>query len=975
MKRQGRHSQSFPTVLLFSLLLLSSSSPSPVEAQGGDPADADPRRVPPEVLWNVGVPGRDIAIGSDGNPVIVDQPDMRTTKVDGMTGAIIWNVMIDSGSSVDPRGVAVGPDNNPVLVGTIHSGDSNFRIVKLDGTTGAILWSVSFDGGNNEQVSGVAVGLDGNPVVTGTFNGNQGFLDMRTVKLNGVTGAVLWSVTFDGGFEDVADAIAITSDGNPIVSGATDDGMSYGPRIIKYDGATGGIIWNVFLANTVLENAEGFGIAIGSDGNPVITGDDGSGRCFAAKIGGMNGTILWNRSFEDSSSGLDVAIDSSGDPTVTGGSRTVKFDGATGEILWSLAGAGTVLSSGNGIAIGPDNRLVATGESTVKYGGPVNNIPWVARADNIVSDLTTQFVAIGADGNPVVTGTFLDVGEGFRTIKYDGVTGVVVWSADFGVGGDRPSGVAVGPDGNPVVGSHTQTEDFRIIKYNGATGAIVWNVTFANVGRSRAVAIGPDGNPVIVGTFAGTSDNDFRVIKLDAATGNLLWNNTFDSGAPDEVAGVAVGFDGNPVLAGTSGLPFTQSSDFRLIKYDGVTGSILWNVTFDGGTAFGDEASAVAVGPDCNPVVVGTVFFFSFSRAQTIKYDGATGQIIWNSVNPDTSLERLGGVAVGSDGNPIVTGIFAGGVVARLISYDGVTGSQLSATDFDTGDSEDIPTVAIGPDGNPVLAESAVLPIEGVNLWIIKYLTEVITPAGPNIPVSLNGGTVSTNGATVTFSQVTQSGETTFLMSAAGPALPAGFSIGNPPLFYDIHTTSTFTAPVTVCIAFDPARFSDQNNTRLLHFENNALADVTTSNDVINHIVCGQVNGFSLFSVAETLPPPPVVFNFTGFFQPVDNLPTLNSVNSGRAIPVKFSLDGFRGLDIFDLGYPKSQTIPCNSTDPVNGIEETVTAGASGLSYDATADRYVYVWKTDKAWANTCRQLVVKLKDGTFHRANFKLTK
>jgi hypothetical protein len=33
------------------------------------------------------------------------------------------------------------------------------------------------------------------------------------------------------------------------------------------------------------------------------------------------------------------------------------------------------------------------------------------------------------------------------------------------------------------------------------------------------------------------------------------------------------------------------------------------------------------------------------------------------------------------------------------------------------------------------------------------------------------------------------------------------------------------------------------------------------------------------------------------------------------------------------------------------------------------------VWKTDKAWAGTNRQLVVKLADGTSHVANFKLTK
>lgn len=95
-------------------------------------------------------------------------------------------------------------------------------------------------------------------------------------------------------------------------------------------------------------------------------------------------------------------------------------------------------------------------------------------------------------------------------------------------------------------------------------------------------------------------------------------------------------------------------------------------------------------------------------------------------------------------------------------------------------------------------------------------------------------------------------------------------------------------------------------------------------------------------------------------------------VKAGSAVPVKFSLSGDQGLNIFEAGYPKSQQIACDSTATVDGIEQTVTAGSSSLSYDATTDTYTYVWKTEKAWAGTCRQLVVKLNDGTFHRANFK---
>jgi hypothetical protein len=115
-----------------------------------------------------------------------------------------------------------------------------------------------------------------------------------------------------------------------------------------------------------------------------------------------------------------------------------------------------------------------------------------------------------------------------------------------------------------------------------------------------------------------------------------------------------------------------------------------------------------------------------------------------------------------------------------------------------------------------------------------------------------------------------------------------------------------------------------------------------------------------------------VIYNGSGFFSPVDNLPTLNTVKAGQVIPVKFSLGGDQGLDIFAVDYPKVQQIACDSSAPGDAIEETVTSGNSGLQYDAASGIYTYVWKTQKSWAGSCRQLIVKLADGTEHIANFK---
>ena len=113
-------------------------------------------------------------------------------------------------------------------------------------------------------------------------------------------------------------------------------------------------------------------------------------------------------------------------------------------------------------------------------------------------------------------------------------------------------------------------------------------------------------------------------------------------------------------------------------------------------------------------------------------------------------------------------------------------------------------------------------------------------------------------------------------------------------------------------------------------------------------------------------------FNFTGFFPPVDNPPTINTAKAGSAIPVKFSLGGDQGLNILASGSPSSGQIACATGAPLDAIETTVTAGGSSLSYDPTTGQYVYVWKTQKAWAGTCRQLDVQLSDGSHHVADFE---
>lgn len=116
-------------------------------------------------------------------------------------------------------------------------------------------------------------------------------------------------------------------------------------------------------------------------------------------------------------------------------------------------------------------------------------------------------------------------------------------------------------------------------------------------------------------------------------------------------------------------------------------------------------------------------------------------------------------------------------------------------------------------------------------------------------------------------------------------------------------------------------------------------------------------------------------YSFGGFFAPVDNLPTVNAVKAGRTVPVKWSLLDASGGYVSDLGSFRSlssQQVACSSGLPTDAIEESYSAGSSGLTYDAATHQFQYNWRTMKGWAGTCRSLQLVLSDGTQRGALFR---
>ena len=112
-----------------------------------------------------------------------------------------------------------------------------------------------------------------------------------------------------------------------------------------------------------------------------------------------------------------------------------------------------------------------------------------------------------------------------------------------------------------------------------------------------------------------------------------------------------------------------------------------------------------------------------------------------------------------------------------------------------------------------------------------------------------------------------------------------------------------------------------------------------------------------------------IEFPFSGFYRPIEPAPTYNEVKAGQTVPLKFSLGGDRGLDIFSAG-PTVTPIACPAGS-VTAAGGPVSVNTFSLHYDPTTAQYIDTWKTDKDLAGTCQKVAFTLVDGTTHEAYF----
>jgi len=308
---------------------------------------------------------------------------------------------------------------------------------------------------------------------------------------------------------------------------------------------------------------------------------------------------------------------------------------------------------------------------------------------------------------------------------------------------------------------------------------------------------------------------------------------------------------------------------------------------------------------------------------------GSAGPVVFTATltRNDTSAGVVGAtVAFSVDGNPVGTAATGAGGVGTL-NYN---------------------PSALAPGSHTVQASFAGQSIGGVTFLASTSSTMTLlvgnTPPGSDVSVE-PGPEVG-----VTFSQVTGGGNTEVTTSSQGPPAPANFQTGDPPLYYDITTTATYTPPITICLSYQEGQFEHEDQLRLFHLEGGVWVDVTTSLDMVNNKIYGQVSSLSLFTLAEpVIEPTTLVLNSVspasvtvGSSGPVVLTATLtrNDTSAGvTGATVGFSVDGnsvgtaVTGAGgVGTLNYDPSALAPGSHTVQASFAGETI----GGITFEAS---------------------------------------
>ena len=351
-----------------------------------------------------------VATDKAGNVVVTGLIRDDNGRADWLTlkynsdGDILWTRVFDA-NSWDRGAYDVATDFmcNVIVTGKIHTDSTgyDFCTVKYD-QDGNILWVRTFSNSDTEleEAHSVAVDSKGNIIVTGfTFSALSGYsYDYLTIKYD-PDGNIIWVRTYDGGWNDFAEAVAVDDLDNVIVTGYSDANINWDWCTVKYN-PEGDTVW--IRRYDVGKDDRAQGVTADGSGSIIVVGVLGeSHNSYASVVKySLEGDTIWIKKFtvEEITSFIDVATDADGnillagwyytfsDGKLQGDFYTAKCDSDC-NLIWTDIYNGGVLDEISGIASDNRGNVVVTGSKgegtpgymtfdcvTIKYSGTATSI-------------------------------------------------------------------------------------------------------------------------------------------------------------------------------------------------------------------------------------------------------------------------------------------------------------------------------------------------------------------------------------------------------------------------------------------------------------------------------------------------------------------------------------------------------------------------------------------------------------------------
>ncbi|MBD2499039.1 nSTAND1 domain-containing NTPase [Anabaena azotica] len=542
-------------------------------------------------------------------------------------------------------------------------------------------------------------------------------------SLSLVTNKARVSLPFSG-HEDEVMSVAISQDGQTIISGGSDGTV----RLWNHQGQP--------LAEPILGHKRAvYSVAISADGQTIVSG-------------GRDGTVrLWNRQGQPLAAPLlghevwvwSVAISADGQTIVSGG--------ADGRVrLWNHQGqplAEPILGHEDevmSVAISQDEQTIVSGSSdgTVRlwnHQGQLLAEPILGHEETIYS------VAISADGQTIVSGS----GDG--TVRLWNHRGQLLFEPILGHE-DAVYSVAISADGQTIVSG---SGDGKVRLWNHR-GQLLFEPIPSHKGGVMSVAISQDGQTIASGGYD-------RTVRLWNLQGQPLAAPIL--GHEDEVMSVAISADGQTIVSGgrdrtvrlwnLQGQPLAApilgherevysvaiSADGQTIVSGSGDGTVrLWNHQ-------GQPLAEPILGHEHEVLSVAIS-----ADGQTIVSGGSDGTVgLWNLQGQPLAEPILGhedevlSIAISADGQTIVSGDFDG-----TVGLWSLQGQPLAAPI--RGNKGVVRSVAISADGQTIVSGGD----DGtVGLWNLQGqpLAEPILGhegAVWSVAISPNGQTIVSGG-------------------------------------------------------------------------------------------------------------------------------------------------------------------------------------------------------------------------------------